>query len=657
MPEISAVKKWQNRIQSAKDHKKTSDKKNRVDDCYNYWRGDQLVNELDANSQRKVQINKIHPEVKNSLPSLYFYAPFARISAEPEEVDDPGTTVEDQAQLLQDTVNHLIRDPDTMFQESTLLALKEAHWNMGVIEVGYSAEFVDAPTKPRPELKEKKDTKADPKPEDPLDSTSSSAPFEPAPMDPMIDPMDQMSAESMDPTMAAPLPEDELAMQAEIERLKAEIESEHFFVKHIPSNQVLISRSDKPILTLNDWVGYWEDLPLEDVKKTKAYKVPKDLKATTNDPEREKEKLSDETSDQSGDTIRIYKIWDLRSRNKLVLAEGHDEFLMVKSYKRCPLKFLRFDVDPYHFYPRPPILSKLAPQDEYNDSREYLRKVRKGTVPRYTYDQEAIDAVEMSKLESGEIGIYIPRKGNTSGVIEPVQQPSFSDNAMTTLTLADKEVRDVGGIGGDAQVAASKTATQAKIAEAKTQAQDSFERTQVAQWLAEISQELLQISIEEMRLDKWVKINVPADTQYAQQLGADIADKFQKINAQKLSDTASGIRWRVIVDIENLSPVSEQEKLDKWMKALELILNPNASQLFAVAPPILQHTLKLMGMRSAKEQGLVAEGVQALAQIQQQMAMMGQQSAKGQPSQPAPKQDQPGGPQPAAPAGPGTPQA
>ena len=34
------------------------------------------------------------------------------------------------------------------------------------------------------------------------------------------------------------------------------------------------------------------------------------------------------------------------------MAKGHDKELMREAFKReCPLKFLRFDIDPYHFYP------------------------------------------------------------------------------------------------------------------------------------------------------------------------------------------------------------------------------------------------------------------------------------------------------------------
>ena len=155
------------------------------------------------------------------------------------------------------------------------------------------------------------------------------------------------------------------SMQAEITRLQDELKQEKFFVKHIPSKQLLISNSDMPILENNDWVGYWEDVPLEDVKRAPAYANNKSLKSNTGDPSSDKQDPDKDYNEATGgiDKIRLYKIWDLRSREKLVFAEGADKELMRRPFKRVALKFLRFDIDPYHFYPRPVILSKLGPQD------------------------------------------------------------------------------------------------------------------------------------------------------------------------------------------------------------------------------------------------------------------------------------------------------
>ena len=653
MPGDTLVDVWKKRIKAAKDLHERSDKENRVKECYNYWKGDQRVDVFDGETgNRKAQINKIHPEVRNNIPSLYYYRPFARLSVAPEQQDDPGTEIEKDTQLLQDTINHLIRDPETMYRETTFIALKEAHWAFGCVEVGYTAEFNDAPNVQKPPLKEKKDTKVSSMPKaGAAEANPDISMAGPAPVVPPTPGMDALG-------LGVDENSDVVSIEAEVERLKKNIKQEKFYVKHIPAKQVLVAISDKPILHSNDWVGYWEDVPLEDVRRAKAYENTANLKVSAGDPRDEKSEQEYNEATGGVDRVRLYKIWDLRSSERWVFAEGHEKELLREPYERCPLKFLRFDVDPYHFYPRPLILSKLGPQDEYNQSREFIRKERIARVSRYTYDEDGIEAKEIQKFESGEMGIIIPRKSGMSGdVISPVAQPAMSDGAIQSLTLSDKEFADVGGVGNDARIATTKTATQAKIAETKDQVQDSFDRLVVAEWLADIAKELLALAVENMNLDRWVAINVVPDSQFTTQLAADISQRFSRINANVLGNAAAGVSWDVIIDLESLSPVSAEEKFQKWMQGLQLFGNPPMARLFSVSPELLKHTLDLLGMKSARDQQMIIGAMQQVVQMEQMLAAQSQNASPGMSPQaggPTPGAPKPaGGPQPGGPAGPG----
>lgn len=638
------VKTWQRRIDAAKAHKKTWVDENRVETCYAYWRGQQRgADEFDGNSQRRAQINKIHPEVANSLPSLYFYRPFATLTAEPEEVDDPDTDIEGRTQLLQDTANHLIRDTSVDFRDSTYMALKEAHWAFGCVEVGYSADFLDTATADRPPLKENEKTKVG------KGAPPEEAPLPEAAMDPMT-PMDAAAPPALeigpDGLPLEPEPIDEMAsLAAELAKLKGSLKSERFFVKFIPSRQVLISVSDKPFLKDNDWVGYYEDVPLEDVKRSTAYENLAGLKASTGNPDEDKKQEAHFAEIGDSPNVRLYKLWDLRTRTRYVFAEGHDKCLLKRPFKRLGgLKFLRFDIDPYHFFPRPPLLSKLDPQDEYNQSREYLRLERISRVARFTYDESGMDASQMRKLETGEMGVYVPRHPGNDNPITPIQQPAYSDGAMATLSLSSREMAEVGGVGGDAKVAQSKTATQAKIGEAKEQAQDSFQRYVVADFLSSVVDELLRLSIDNMNLDQVAAMNIAPDSPVAAQIDQQIRQQFQTINAEILSDAQAGVTWSVGIDIDSLSPVSEQIKFEKWMRGLEMLSNPPMARLFSVAPPLLAETLKLMGIRDGRRLGMLSQAMQAMVQLEQQLAAQGQNAAPGMPSQPNQAGPGPGGP-------------
>ena len=447
------------------------------------------------------------------------------------------------------------------------------------------------------------------------------------------------------------------------------VKGARFYIKHIPSNQLLMSVSDKPNVEDNDWVGYWEDLPLEDVKASKAYTGTENLRPGGVDTEDEKTKRVREMDEAMGtaERIRIYKIWDLRTKERLVLAHGHDKFLLRSKFKRLPLHFLRFDIDPYHFWPYPPIYSKLGPQDEYNQSREYIRRERISRVGRYTYDEDAVEAEQARKFESNELNIMIPRKAGTSQPIEPVQQPSYSGEAIQALTLSDKEFQDVGGVGGDARVSQQATATQAKIAAVKNQSQDNADRMIVSSWLSSITKELLELAIDHMVLAQWVAINVAPDSQYAPMEAQRVAQNYQQVTAQKLAAASNMVQWDLTVDMESLSPVSEEEKFQKWMQGLSFIGNPGMAMVFAYAPDLLKYTLQLMGLRSAREQEMILNAMGQMVQAQQAQAQaaaagggsppaqpgVSPMGGGGSPGTPKPGGSQPGGPQPGGPPGPG----
>jgi len=121
MSEKGALKTWRKRWAAASSTKKEWEKKDLVNLCYNYWRGDQLEATHDGQGRAKIQVNKIAPEVKNAIASVHFYHPYVRVHPRPEAEDSTGTAILEDTQLLQDTANHLVRQERTRFRESTYL--------------------------------------------------------------------------------------------------------------------------------------------------------------------------------------------------------------------------------------------------------------------------------------------------------------------------------------------------------------------------------------------------------------------------------------------------------------------------------------------------------------------------------------------------------
>lgn len=622
--EKEIVGTWFKRIEAGERVRKQWEENYRVAECYNYWRGNQRKETHDEQGQRRAIHNKIHPDVAGSLPSLYFNRPSGKVMAKASRSDTSHETVTAKAQLLQDTGDFIIADPDTGFDENTFLATKESHWAVGCVEVGYSPDFINNPMAMPPPLQENEDTKI------------STAP---------VKDEDGLTVDGM-----SDLP----ALKKELKRLQENLRGEVFFVKHIRAEQLIISSSDKAILENNDSVGYWEEYPLEDVKNASAYTNTDDLKPSADGKEKGKEGVDDGSIEK----VRLYKIWDLRTRVKYVFARGHEKILMKKKFKRCSLKFLRFDVDPYHFFPIPPVFLKLNQQDSYNDSAEYLRMMRVGTVPRFTYDEDAVDAAEAAKFQSSDFNIMIPRKQGTHGVIEAIGQPSTSSGAVQTLGLSEKEFAEAGNAGGDPRLPQTRTATQAMIADTKANAQDSFERTQTAKWLASIIQELILLATEYMNLPRWIAINVDMDSPDAQEAAQDVAHTYQQISAEKLREVMTGITWWVEVSVESLSPIADAERGAKIMQMVQFVSPPPVAALLSMAPTLLKQILSLSGLKNGNDIAAVREALAVIVQMNQQAAAAGAPPGPGISPQAKPTSPLPGpkgGPQPAAAGTPGKP--
>lgn len=715
--EEEIVKLYFRRIATAKKFKQKWEEDYEVERSHDYVRGFQRAedDEYDAQGDKKYQINKILASLKTRIPALFYYFPYARVKPSYGREDSIGSQVSDRATLLQDTVNTIIRQPKTRFKPETMLALKEAHWAFGVIEVGYDADWGENPYQSRPKLIENEDVRRD------LEGIQE-------------------------------IPEED-SYEEELAKLEEVPHSETFYLKHVPARQFLVATNDRSSTERQDWVAYWEWMYVEDVKRCDSFSNTKDIKANAKmaneGGEIDKDLVptikDDKAKDVPPDMVRIWKIWDLRDKKRYVLAEGHDRILKVTDFHYLPLAILRFEVMPGEWYPIPPIYSQLTEQDEFNDSREWLRLVRKGTRPRYVYDKQAFSADELEKFETDEFFTMVGVDNNNLDPIRPVQMPQIPDSVMRTLTLSDSGLSEQSasspvdrltrGAGG------KPTATEVNAMGQKGEVRDSYEQQEVADWLATICTSLIKCALEKMTLPQWVIVNsdptaqsYPMESQiigqqfsqYMKLLNANLqafgaseqgteaapmaplpdtlqipaappdmpgmaplgsavstqgvnlgtpltppkplgggmaAQQFQQVTPEQLQAADDGMQWDITVDVESLSPVTEEVHGNRLLQALNLIASPGVGQLLSMSPPLLKTVLNLMGIRNAADQNNIFQALQLKMQMEQQMAMMGGPGPVGAAPMPGDASPQPGagspegpqstkgGPQPGPPKG------
>jgi hypothetical protein len=702
------------RIAKAKKFKEKWEQDYEVDRSHDYVRGFQRPegDELDAQGERKYQINKILAALKTRLPSIFYYFPYVRVRPARGRGDSVGSTISERCELLQDTINTIVRQPKTRFKPEIMLALKEAHWAFGVVEVGYEADWVENPFKQKPKLVENEDVKDD------------------------LEEMGELPA----------VEEDDVISQ-ELSKVDEVPKAETFYVKHIPARQFYVASNDKSATESQDWLGYWEWMYVEDVKRCESFDNTEDLKASAKQADGGFDRdlapvgQTDKTQDVPADMVRVWKIWDQREKIRYVIAEGHDMILKQTSYYYLPISTMRFEVMPGEWYPIPPIFGQLTEQDEFNDSREWLRIVRKGTRPRFTYDKSAFPADELEKLENDEFFTMIAVDNNNMQAITPVQMPQVSDAVIRTLALSD---------AGFAEQAASSpvdrltrgaggkpTATEVQAMGQSGDVRDSYEQQEFAEFLGTVCGNLIKCALEKMTLPQWVIVNsdptgpnfglesenimkmadqykklmtansmavegqfpphepltvpgVPPGVAPQNPGGQGMPDQqpqappglpqppqpsfnpsvqqYQEVTPQQLKEADDGMQWEIVVDVESLSPVTEEQYGNKLLQALNMLAASPIGMLLSMAPPLLKNVLNYMGIRQANDQQNIFMALQAKAQAEAQAAAMGAPPAPGvapmpgggnpnkqgsAPQQPAPQGGAPadagsGGPQPNA---------
>jgi len=565
------VEAWHTRITQANKVYEKWAEKYRVQDLEDYYLGMQVEEDED-----RYVINKVFPSIEISIPSLLFYNPVCKIKPRPTRTDDQMSQVTDRAKLQEDTINTFITDRRVGFKPETTLALKESFFRFGVVETGYTADFIDNPLLHKPELQGEEE---------------------------------QFSKLDKIPNPENPQPES-------------------LYIKRIPARQFRVSAHAKNILTRNDWCGYYEWQRPDDLKANPNYKNTSKIKTSGKINPAAAETVQDESerdADGHGKTemVKVWKIWDLRGMKRYVLPDSGDKFFVDgETFKSLPFSAYKPHEILDSWYPIPPVFNWLDPQDEINDIRKTRRVHRKRMYRRYTYLNGSIDEDELKKLEDGGDGVYA--KANRDDPIKPVPDAPLDMSIWRDDANANQDFREISGIGGEARgdEDPNTTATQANIVELHGRIRESYKRQNVAEWLASICTIMLQTIDEKMSLPFWIQMNTDPIGPAAMQEAAKIAEDWKMIVAADLG----GLQLDITVDVTSLSPLSEEGERLAWTQVLALFTNPPLLAVLMSSEVMLRKTLSYYNVRSEREIREIQKAGQAMLAM---VAAMQQQKAGG----------------------------
>lgn len=449
------------------------------------------------------------------------------------------------AQLKEDTLNTICQDNRMHFAEELEMAYKDSFCRFGMVEVGYSADWIINPNAPKPLLN--KDT----------DRFIGSEP----------------------------------KVKQEPEEIPV---NERIFIKHISAKRFRVGGIDHKYLNRCTWCGYFDFIDRNDLMAMKGLmnrdKIPM-IPAST-------EALDSEVNDRNTenlkrDALKIWHLWDLKADLQLLVLEPGVTIFQRKC-KRLPLFDYRPDrrVTTEGFYPVPPAFNWLSPQDEINETREMLRAHRRRFVRKFQVVEGQMDDEELEKFETAPDGGVV--KVKSADAITPIQNADLGTALTEAIQTSGDDLDRIAGVAQeDRGIPDRTTATQAEIVQNRGQIREQKEQLRLVYWFSNIGREILLTVRDKFVLGLYVKLGSPEGENFLGEVQEDQqAEKY--VSSEDLND---GYDFRIQVDVTSLSSTAQADEQKKFLMFISVL---QQYPLISFSPILVREAAYRIGYRNMK---------------------------------------------------------
>lgn len=525
---------WSTRRELANRRYKRWAERFRTSTAEKYYYGEQW-NNLDFNGYNAYVTNEIFAAIDVKMPSLLFSEPVFNVKPKPGKTDVDIDAASKRAMLRQHVLNYFAAEEKTGLGTAVETSVLDAFFRFGIVEVGYSAEWIDNPNAGQPVLKSDRENTYSAEPE---------IVYEPP-----------------------KLPQ-----------------KERIYVKNVPAENFRVGGLESTeALDRCSWCGYWEWYRLDDIVATYNLKNVGwyNRSGDYDDSLIEEGVLDDEikAAQDRSKLVRVWKIWDRDEKIKLTILDSTGEIIRKTKFKRLPLIDLRFRRRLKSWFPIPPVYNWLSPQDEMNETREAARSHRRRYVRKYIYDGAAFeDENELDKLQNGGDGSFAKSdKPLTTPPVIALPNADLGAHHGEMLQVSRVDFDNVAGVTPEQRgQAQDTTATQANLIDARSDIRENRDQYVVAQFLNRIGREILY----QVREKLTNRILIPIYQDASEDLSPIGEFQLNEVTWQEINTDALGDEdMEVSVTVSSLSPVSMQKQKESFLEFLAIMAQYEATAL------------------------------------------------------------------------------
>ena len=562
---------WRERLAGMNRAYESWEKRFYCDITEKYYEGEQWKSQFELGSRPYV-INKFYENIQIKISEFIPTFPEFLVSAEPASEQFDLESAAKSSNLKQDVLNTIIQDIRTNFAEEVELAYKDHFFRFGIIECGYSADWIINPRAEKPVLNRDvdKDIRGD-----------------------------------------------------KGRRIKIEPKelpsNERIYFKHIGAKRFRVGGLDHKYLDRCSWYGYWEWIRKDDLlslpgvmnrdKIENAESVAPDPLIETSDRPIDKYKVG---------AVKIWHLWVNGAKQELLILDSPVITVWQRKFKRRAIFDFRVDqrLITEGFYPIPPAFHWISPQDETNEVREQLRAHRRRFTRKYQVVEGRVDDEEIEKFENGADGALV--KVKVENAISAIVDAQLDPATNESIQVANDDMNHIAGISDAERLVADRmTATQSNQIQGQTTTRQSKDRDRLVKWLSAIGREALMLAHEKFTIGTWVQMS-SSEGQIFQDYQAN-QQAYKWVSAEDLND---GYDFNVIVNVTSISaPAQEQEKA----AFLEFLATVTQYPQIAFSPILIREAAYRCGYRNEKVIAELQKQAMVMELGRQQQLMQGQQ--------------------------------